>query len=69
MPRGAHKSKRSSGFHHRKIRKAKEEALKENKGSILRFVKLSGKSQQPDDEAGIFESNSTLDVLQVQPSS
>ena len=68
MPRGVHKSKRPSGFQHRKVRKAKE-ALKEYEGSMLRFVKLSGKSQQPDNEADIFESDSLLDVLQVQPSS
>ena len=52
----------------RKDRKASEEALKEYEGSMLRFIKMSGRSQQPDDEAGIFKSDSTLDVLQIQPS-
>ena len=63
MPRGVHKSKRPSGFQQRKVRKAREEALKKYERSMLRFVKLRGKSQQPDDEAGIFESDNTKDVF------
>ena len=63
MPQGVHKLEKPSGFQHRKVRKAREESLKEYEESMLRFAKMSGKSQQPDDEAGIFESNSTLDVL------
>ena len=66
MLMGVHKLERASGFQHRKVRKAREEALKEYEGSMLRFVKLSGKSQQPDKEACIFESDSTQDVLQLQ---
>ena len=58
MPRGVHKSKKPSGFQHKKVRKARKEALKECEGLMLRFVKLSGKSQQPDDEASIFECSS-----------
>ena len=68
MPQGVHKSKKPSGFQQRKLRKAKEEVLKEYEGSMLPFLKLSGQSQLPADEGGIFESDSTLDVLQVQPS-
>ena len=63
MPREVHKSKRPSGFQQKKFRKAKEEALKEYEVSMLRFVKLSGKSQPPDDEASIFESDNTKDVF------
>ena len=63
MPRGVHKSKRPSGFQKRKVRKAREEALKEYEGSMLRFVKLNGKSQLTNDEVGIFESDNTKDVF------
>ena len=63
MPRGLLKSKKLSGFQQRKVRKAREKTLTEYEGSMLRFVEVSGKSQQPDDEAGIFESDNTQDVF------
>ena len=68
MPRRVHKSKGPSGSHQRKVRKAREESFKEYEGLMLRFVKLSGKSQKPDNEAGIFDSDNTKEVFLVQPS-
>ena len=66
MPQEVQKSKKPSGFQQRKVRKVREEALKEYERSMLPFVKLRGKSQQPNHKGGIFDSDSTLDVRQVQ---
>ena len=40
MPREVDKLKKNCGFQQRKLQKAREEALKEYEGSMLRFVEL-----------------------------